>query len=408
MMIHNSPDVARLRFPEMLWRRLLPKNLNWWLNGPVSHVKLTLPRLINIHRVHREYAEKATTLRAKPVKLVIEATNVCNLNCPACFTGLGENGRVRSAVDLDFYRKVLAELGPTAIEVEFYNWGEPLLCKPIFTMVEEASQRGLTTTISTNFSVPFDKEKAEALVRSGLTNLGVSIDGATQENYEKYRRGGDLALVLRNAQMVIDAKRRLGSATPVMIWEYHVFPHNVDEVDTARAMSDAMGFQIFGCDKGLTYGEEWDDDRYSYFLSHYTPVACAPLWHNAVIHNDGGVASCCGSFYREDDLGRLSLGPGQPGAQTFAELWNSENFRKARGLFASRLEDVTPSCGGLCDDCPQTATYQAGLRHTAAGNNLESFQPAFTPNDGHKYFYGRKPARDTRKALKPQRGEPVA
>lgn len=396
------------RFPETLWRRLLPKDLNPWMVNQINQAELTLPRLRNIRRLHAEYAAKATRLRAKPIKLVIEATNVCNLNCPACFTGLGENGRVRSGIDLDFYRRVLAELGGTAVEIEFYNWGEPFLCKSIITMIEDASRKGLSTTISSNLSVPFDEEKAEAVVRSGLTYLGVSIDGATQENYEKYRRGGDLSLVLRNAQMVIDAKRRLGSATPTMIWEYHVFPHNTDEVETARAMSHEMGFDIFGCDKGLTYGEEWKDERYSYFVSRYTPVACAPLWFNAVIHNDGGVAACCGAFYREDDLGRLSTGAGQPGAKTFAEVWNSDGFRKVRGLFASRLEDVTPSCGGLCDECPQTKTYQDSLRHVAAGNSLESFEPKFTPNDGHKYFYSRKPARDTRKALKPQRGELVS
>lgn len=407
-MAPSSPSTPVRSFSDRFWRQLVPRDVSPWASGFFDHVKMTLPRVLNLRRSAREYAEKAEVLTAKPVKLVIEATNVCNLNCPACFTGLGENGRVRSAIGLEFYRKVLAELGPTALEVEFYNWGEPFLCKSIFTMVEEASQMGLATSISSNLSVPFDEEKAEAIVRSGLTALGVSIDGATQENYEKYRRGGDLALVLRNAQMILDAKRRLGSSSPIMIWEYHVFPHNAEEVEMAHAMSVEMGFDLFGCDKGLTYGEEWKDERFQYFFPKVIPMACAFLWHYAVIHTDGGVAACCGAFYREDDLGRLSTGPGQPGSDSFAEIWNNEQYRHARKMFAGRLEDVAPPCNSLCGECPATKTYQDGLRHVAAGNRLETFESEFSPNDGHKYFYGRKPKRDTRRPLRQDNSEPVA
>ena len=44
-------------------------------------------------------------------------------------------------------------------------------------MVREASARGISTTTSTNFSIPFDAARAEAVVASGLDVLGVSLDG---------------------------------------------------------------------------------------------------------------------------------------------------------------------------------------------------------------------------------------
>jgi MoaA/NifB/PqqE/SkfB family radical SAM enzyme len=386
-----------------LWRRLLPKAPVGAAAVTLAHATITPRRVWNLRRLHQDYAAGAVRVRAKPVKLVLEATNVCNLHCPGCFTGIGENGRIRSAIGMDFYRRILDELGDTLLEIEFYNWGEPLLCKSIYAMVKEASSKGIATRICTNFSVPFDENKAEALVKSGLSSLSVSLDGATQENYEKYRQGGDIELVLRNAKMVIDAKKRLGAATPHTIWSYHVFEHNVDEVEAARAMAAELGFDEQFFSKGLTYGAEWDDDRYRYFPGPYIPIRCNFLWYYAVIHNDGGVAPCCGSFYHEDDLGRMSTGPGQPGAQTFAEIWNNEAFRKVRGLFAARLEDATPSCGGLCDECPQTKTFQGNLRHIAEGKSAESYRSDFSQNDGHNYFHNHRPARDTRKTLKPER-----
>jgi MoaA/NifB/PqqE/SkfB family radical SAM enzyme len=371
-------------------------------------MRMTARRLWNLHRLHRDYAAGARRVRAKPTKLVLEATNVCNLHCPGCFTGVGENGRIHSAISLDFYRQVLGELGDTLLEIEFYNWGEPFLCKSVPTMIEEAHRKGIRTVICTNFSVPFDEAKAEAVVRAGLSVLSLSIDGAAQENYAKYRRGGDLALVLRNAQMILDAKRRLGSTTPEVIWSYHVFPHNVEEVEAARAKSIEMGFDFFFCSKGFTYGEEWRDTRYDYFLPAYRPIRCNFLWYCAVIHNDGGAAPCCGSFYHEDDLGKMSVAPGQPGAASFAEIWNNQAYQHVRGLFAGEIKSAAASCGGLCDECPQTLTYQGGVQHAASGRDIRTFVPAFTMNDGHKYFYGRKPARDTKKRLKPVRAARAA
>ena len=388
---------------DAFWRRLMPVGPLGAAGVYMPGVRMTARRLWNLRRLHEDYATGAAKVRAKPIKLVLEATNICNLHCPGCFTGLGENGRVRSSTSLDFYRQILRELGETLMEIEFYNWGEPFLCKSITTMIAEAHEKGIATTICTNFSVPFDEAKAEAVVRSGLSRLSLSLDGATQENYAKYRRGGDLSLALRNAQMVFDAKKRLGSTTPEMIWSFHVFPHNVEEVDGARAKAIEMGFDGYFFSKGLTYEEEWQDTQYSYFPPIYMPIRCNFLWYYAVIHNDGGVAPCCGSFYREDDLGKLSTGPGQPGAASFAEIWNNEAFQGVRGLFASKLKNATAPCGGLCDECPQTLTFQSGLRHVEVGNNPSTFVAAFSPNDGHKYFYGRKPARDTKKTLRPER-----
>ena len=216
---------------------------------PWPGYKVSAKRLVNLYRARYAYRRGHTKLRSYPAKLTVEAANVCNLRCPACFTGIRESGRVRSMMSLELYRKLLAELGDYLFEVEFYNWGEPLLSKYIYTMIDETVQHGISTTISTNFSIPFDAAKAERLVSSGLAVLGVSIDGARQESYEKYRVRGDLDLVLRNCRLVAAAKQRLASKTPRMVWEFHVFEHNVEDVDLAKAMAQELGMEL-SLDKG--------------------------------------------------------------------------------------------------------------------------------------------------------------
>ena len=76
-------------------------------------------------------------------------------------------------------------------------------------MIRSAKNYLLHTCISTNFSLPID---AEALVGCGLNFLFLSIDGATQPTYEKFRRGGGLDLCLDNVRRVLEefehAKKR--------------------------------------------------------------------------------------------------------------------------------------------------------------------------------------------------------
>jgi hypothetical protein len=53
----------------------------------------------------------------------------------------------------------------------------------------------------------------EGIVMSGLDLAILSIDGTTQDIYEKYRRKGDLGLVFENVKKLVAAKKKLGSVT---------------------------------------------------------------------------------------------------------------------------------------------------------------------------------------------------
>ena len=350
--------------------------------------RVTPKRLWNLYKLRWAINRGSTALRSYPAKLTVEPTSVCNLECPACFTGAGEVGRARAPMSLDLYRRLLAEMGDYLFQVEFYNWGEPLLAKNIYTMVEEASARGLSTVVSSNLSFPFDAERAERLVRSRLAVLGVSIDGARQETYEQYRVRGNLETVLRNVRLVNEAKRRLGSATPKLIWSFHVFPHNADDVEQARAMATELDME-FAVEKGWVVGDEWDPDgRFTYY-GNPRPFPCVPLWEYAVLNNDGGVAPCCGSFYREDDVGRVAADGRDGGARTFREVWNGPGLRRARGFYSTRDGDEAAR-RSICFDCPQTVIWERWQHHMGGGGLEQDFDPGYGQNDVFNYFWTRQ------------------
>ena len=352
--------------------------------------KITPRRLLNLYIVRFQRMRAHTKLLGYPLILTIEAANVCNLRCPYCFTGAGDVSRERAHFPLPLYERIMDELAGYLFEVELHNWGEPLLNKNIPALIRIATDRGVGTTISTNFSFPFSADRAEALVASGLSQLGVSLDGARQETYEQYRVRGNFQQALDNVRLMVEAKKKLRSATPRLIWEFHVFEHNKHETELAKSMATDLGMDI-DISKGWVSGAEWDPDGPYKFFQAPSVDGCEFLWQRAIINIDAGVAPCCGTFFREDDFGTVEQ-------QSFKAVWNNQNFQAARRLFTSRQGNPRGK-DLICYECPETLTREDYLNHIAAGGERFAFRGRFTSNDGFDYFFRRKPA-------KPAEGKP--
>ncbi len=419
-------------------RRTYEDGKRWLLPYKYPGVRLTPTRLLNYWHGRWERSRGVENVRAYPTMLTIEATNVCNLRCPACFTGASQAGRDKSMLSPTMLDRVLNELGSRLLQIEFYNWGEPLLNKDLCPMIRNAADRGISTIISSNMSVPMDDARAEEIVRSGLNILGVSVDGATQEVYEQYRVRGNLALLFENVRKVNAAKKKLNSKTPQLVYEYHLFKHNLHEVDEARRIANELGMSL-RISKGWVAGPDWDTEREFDFEHDPQPGRCSFLWDHAVIHNDGGVAPCCAVFYKEDDYGTIApaavtnggraplpvvdvvnvaqasppvngrtaaMSSAEPGVplstfhdQKFHDVWNNDNFRRSRRMFAAKPNEPRDT-SLVCYDCPVTDLWRKQRTHVASGGAGNVAYP-LAYNDGFNYFFSRRPERATSEGLIP-------
>jgi MoaA/NifB/PqqE/SkfB family radical SAM enzyme len=348
-------------------------------------------RAANLYLNRLEHYFRRTHLRSLPIKLIVEPFNACNLRCPGCFTGAGGRGRPTSMMPMALYDALLRELGDVLFEVEAFNWGEPLLNPAIEDMIAAATARGIATKLNTNFSLPFDAARADRLVRAGLTTLTVSIDGATQESYARYRVRGDLATVLHNCRLINDAKRRHSTIRPKLNWEFHVFPHNVGDLDAVRAAARELDMHLLVF-KGTVPGDDWDVERRFKYCVDPQPMPCASLWAIATVNNDGGVAPCNGTFYREDDMGSLGLDAAALARDGFRAVWNNQRFVTAR-RFYRRREASNGERQHVCFECPQTRLYDDWRRHRAGGGMPSDFEVRYSTNDGWNYFWNRRPTR---------------
>ena len=111
---------------------------------------------------------------------------------------------------MELFHRILDDVKEHAHTMQFYFQGEPLLNKQLPEMIAAAHQVGLYTIVSTNAQA-LSRSTAEALVKSGLSRIIVSIDGFSEESYAAYRVGGSLHKALEGLQHLANAKAELHS-----------------------------------------------------------------------------------------------------------------------------------------------------------------------------------------------------
>jgi MoaA/NifB/PqqE/SkfB family radical SAM enzyme len=304
-------------------------------------------------------------IRARPLKLTFDTTNVCQLRCPLCPTGLKAQDRSHGHARIEMFERLLDEVGNCLFFIDFYNWGEPLLNTHVDDFIRLASSRKIVCTMSTNLSLPLTDDRIRRLLTSGLNEIVVSIDGATSRSYSTYRVLGNFELVCDNLRRMVAIKRQLGQAQPLITWQYLVFRFNEGEIGEAARMAAEIGVDridfrspFLDVDR-YPLGESdrqtmaaWAATDRLYQIAPKTAAAAAKRytrcgWHytSAAINWDGSVAPCCTVFEKRDDFGTL----GPCGEHGYMEVVNNALFRSVRDRFAGRESKPTNL---VCENCP--------------------------------------------------------
>jgi MoaA/NifB/PqqE/SkfB family radical SAM enzyme len=148
-------------------------------------------------------------------------------------------------MSLETYGKILHKIAPHAKDIHLYNNGEPFLNQNLIDLIGMTAAKRIRTTIHSNLNVrACDEYEADRIVKSGLSVLSASIDGASQETYGMYRIGGDFAKAITNLKQLRAATLRLKSKTPSLVWSYLVHRHNEHEIEKAITLANEIGVKI--------------------------------------------------------------------------------------------------------------------------------------------------------------------
>ena len=199
---------------------------------------------INRLKIKLSYNLGLSKVFGMPTSIVVDPTNHCQLECPLCPTGRGDTSVAYGLFQLDKYKKVMDVFSKWAQTVLFFAWGEPLLNKSFIEMIRYTSQSPHKIRSMTNVNLnTITDEQVKGLVTSNLDQVHVSIDGVTQEVYEKYRVGGNLEVVFNNLKKLIAAKKLYKSNTKIK-WAFIVNKYNEHQVETAKKMASDFGIPI--------------------------------------------------------------------------------------------------------------------------------------------------------------------
>ncbi|MDR2036416.1 MAG: SPASM domain-containing protein [Bacteroidales bacterium] len=320
---------------------------------------LTLAKIGNILKINLSYwvsiLFRQVILWGKPYSISIEPVNFCNLACPECPAGNVKLTRTLQSIDNATYEKILKEASYLTYLMLYFQ-GEPYLHRNLFGLIRMAFQRGIYTAISTNAQLLND-DYAEKTVRSGLQRIIISMDGITQEAYEKYRHKGDLDKVLEGIQRIREWRKELKSKTPYIVVQFIVFKTNQHQLNKVRSFALAAGAdkveiktaQLYDFEfghplmtdiKAYSRYKKGDDNRY--VIKSRLSNRCFRLWNGCVITVSGDVVPCCFDKDADHVMGNVN-------EQSFHNIWKGRKYFEFRKMILANRKKCN-----ICNNCTET------------------------------------------------------
>ena len=320
---------------------------------------LTLKRIANYITVKIEKRLRRAFLKGLPYHIIVDTCNICNFTCPLCRTGALLNSRKKGMMSFANFKRFIDPLAKHALLLTLHNWGEPFLNKDIYQMVAYANSKGLATRLSSNLYA-MDHQDLEKIVDTGLNHITVSLDGAGEETYVKYRVGGHFQKVFDNLKDLIEIKKQRHSRFPVVEWQFLVMRHNEHEIPDVRRLADEIGVDVltlgpigfgeapYDGTHDHQLGEKWlprhsPEYRYRYNGGYLYDSPCYFLWESITLNRDGGLAPCCVLDDPRHDFGNTLQEP-------VKNIWNNELYQSSRKEFNTMRVGKT-ECKTACLQC---------------------------------------------------------
>ncbi len=201
----------------------------------------------------------------KPLtSIFVELTNECNLYCTICPVNT-VMARGRGYMTLDLFKKTVDDI-PGLEHIAMHNWGESLMNKHLFEMIDYAKKAGVGCLVLNTNATMLTERMNQRLLDSGLDILRFSLDGFG-ETYEKIRltaydkiesnilrflkmndaaghpiRTGVVTVIDEQTEPVMDEFRK--------IWSTRVDEINLQPKEITSELRTAVCPELFGKDHG--------------------------------------------------------------------------------------------------------------------------------------------------------------
>jgi len=298
---------------------------------------LSFGKVLNISLAWLTYVFATLTRKAiippMPSAVSIEAVNYCNLQCKECATGQAMHSRQAQAISVDLAKNILENAKTHAFIFQFYWQGEPFLHSQWFQICRYAVQKNYFVMLSTH-AQSMSELLASDIVKSGLQQLIISLDGFDQESYEAYRVGGSFTKTIEAIQQLQTAKQLNKSITPIITVQCLVTAANEHKLDLIKSIAVKAGadevvfksMQIYKNPMLLPKNSKYNRYKRSngkLTLKRTHRWDCYRIFNTLLVDSSGNVYPCCYDKDGEYLLGNTST-------KDLKDIWQSSKYQEFR------------------------------------------------------------------------------
>lgn len=251
-----------------------------------------------------------------PPTVRVESTNLCNANCTTCTRDIMT--REKGVMDFDLFKKIADECAAHGVRsIHLHNFGEPLLDKGIFDKIAYATGLGISTRLFSNLSL-IDADKAEKLIKSGLSRIKGSVDGNSRETFESIRRGLSFDKVTESIETLLEARGRLGSRTPRIGLTFVETPENRHEKEAFLRRWSGKVDSV-----NVTTYHNWGGDHEGSGGREPYGFPCPRIWQTLTVLYNGDVSICCMDYDGAVILGNVR-------DDSISDIFNNQTYQEVR------------------------------------------------------------------------------
>lgn len=284
-----------------------------------------------------------------PFFLYLDPTNVCNFHCKFCPTGndelLKKVKRKKEHMSFPLFTKIIDDISKFQNKIKLLNLfcdGEPL-CHPQFSEIcrYTVNSRVAERVICRTNGSLLTPALSEKLIASGLNEIGISIEGTTEEQYQEISSTKiDFDQLLKNLKYLFEIKNRkcriyvktidFGLNEEGKKRFYHLFKPISDFCSIEHPMKWNNTGKL-----DLTLGKY--DGKTIDGMDDKPKKICPFPFISCVIKSNGTVCCCCVDWTNMTQIGDLRK-------ESLLDIWNGQKLYEFRKMLLEHRSMNNAAC----------------------------------------------------------------
>jgi MoaA/NifB/PqqE/SkfB family radical SAM enzyme len=307
--------------------------------------------------------------------LEMDITSRCNIRCVMCYHSFDEYAHSKAVLlPVETFDALAGALLPRAHTLTLSLGSEPTSSPYFLPILRSAARHAVPNlTFFTNGTLLHDPVIA-AIIETNVTEICISVDGATAATYEAIRRGACFDQVIGNVRRLVAARAARGRPEPRLRFDVVMMKRNVHELPALVELAASLGVDAINFFHMVVYDGLRTEDQ---SLRRHQDLS--DLWLGRAVARAAALGLPITSHPRPFEEERTSSAPaGSPYAQSPYCMYPFFHVSMNSGghVLACPFSHGEPPFGTIGPDTPFEAIWLGSKFSELRRRILESDPPA--------------------------------